>query len=147
MFAAMIDGLRRLPRLRGRWRTATVVGCVVVAAALAPWQCVGPDFWRIPPGVARARAALRMIPDDATVAATTYVAAQLTGRCQVRLLQSNPPVGQPVDWVAVGNPGSFMSADQLRERVRELRAAGYQTVYDDNDLILLHHVPAQPPKN
>ena len=87
-FAALIDGLRRL---RGRQRTNLVVGCVIVAFALTPWrplwQATSPQFWSLPPAVATTRHALGSIRDGATVAATDDVAAQLTGRCRVRLLQ------------------------------------------------------------
>jgi hypothetical protein len=109
------------------------------------WRITGPAFWRTDPTVTTTLGTLREIPDGATVAATNGLAAQLTGRCRVRLIDNDTPAAQNAEWVVADTsaPG-FSTAAALADRLAALRAAGYRDVPAPAPVVLLHR-PTAPP--
>jgi uncharacterized membrane protein len=137
VFFAFLDTLSHPlahhPIAQRRFRAAVVLASLAVNFALAPnrplWRMTDPAFWQVPPPVVATIDALRVIPDEATVAATNGLAAQLTGRCRVRLLDNSTPEQETAEWIAADlSRDSFLTAAKLREHVNALRALGYQPI-------------------
>ncbi|MFJ9844434.1 DUF2079 domain-containing protein [Kitasatospora sp. NPDC101155] len=153
VFAALIDALRgsgdlrRPGALRGpdarRVRRALAVSMLVTAVTLPLYplhEVVMPEAWRTPPRLAETRALLRLIPDDATVAASNRLAAQLTGRAEVTLVCQVPVVPTP-EWVAVDlrDPSvqSPCAAAATASMLVVYQDLGYRRLVDQDGLLLL----------
>ncbi|MFD4661252.1 hypothetical protein ACFWP2_37215 [Kitasatospora sp. NPDC058444] len=96
---------------------------------------------RTPPRLTATRALLHRISDDATVAASNRLAAQLTGRAEVTLV-CRAPVGPGAQWVAVDlRDPSVRSPCATADTARMLalyRERGYRSLTDRDGLLLLH---------
>ncbi len=140
--AALVDVLRRLDASRAR--RALVVSALVTAVTLPLYplhEVVMPEAWRTSPRLTETRALLRRIPDDATVAASNRLAAQLTGRAEVTLV-CQAPVGPGPQWVAVDlRDPSVQSPCATADTARMLavyRERGYLPLVEQDGLLLLH---------
>ncbi|MER7844030.1 DUF2079 domain-containing protein [Kitasatospora sp. NPDC096077] len=165
VFAALIDAVRRVrhtaahhvrlptaahdpadtphhPTTRPVRRALAVTAlATVVTLPLYPLhEVVMPEAWSTSPRLTETRAMLRLIPDDATVAASNHLAAQLTGRAEVTLVCQDP-VGSGPEWVAVDlrDPSvqSPCATAATTRMVTAYRSHGYRLVVDRDDLLLL----------
>ncbi|MEV7028371.1 DUF2079 domain-containing protein, partial [Kitasatospora sp. NPDC093558] len=141
VIAALIDVVRRSDRRR--IRRALAVSALVTAVTLPLYplhEAVMPEAWRTPPRLTETRAMLDLIPDDATVASSNRLAAQLTHRAVVTLV-CRPPVGPAPEWVAVDlrdpTVQSPCAIAVTRRMVAEYRERGYRPLIDQDDLLLL----------
>ncbi|GAB7183914.1 DUF2079 domain-containing protein [Kitasatospora sp. Ki12] len=154
--AALVDALRRSgarpgpagsPRapLARPARRALAVSALVTAVTLPLYplhEVVMPEAWSTSPRVAETRALLRLIPDDATVAASNRLAAQLTDRAEVSLV-CRQPVWPGPDWVAVDlRDPSVQAPCATADTARMLtlyQSYGYRRLVDQDGLLLLRH--------
>jgi hypothetical protein len=99
-----------------------------------------PEAWRTPPRLTETRALLRLIPDDATVAASNRLAAQLTGRAEVTLVCQVPVVPMP-EWVAVDLRDPSVQSPCATAATAGMLAVyqdlGYRRLVDQDGLLLL----------
>ena len=146
LFLAAVDGIRRCRTSDRRWvqvwaRNAVptvlaIAATCTVAAPLAVADLVDPGTYRGGPHAAALRAALRSIPDGATVESGYGPLAHLAARTQVYWpdgLKSRPPQfilteddrpGQLVaDQAGAGHPGHTYRVVFHRERVTVVRLA------------------------
>ncbi|MFI9363265.1 DUF2079 domain-containing protein [Kitasatospora sp. NPDC053057] len=126
-----------------RVRRALAVTALVTAVTLAIYplhEVAMPEAWRTSPRLTETRAMLHLIPDDASVAASNRLAAQLTGRAEVTLV-CQEPVGPGPQWVAVDlHDPSVQSPCATAATARMLAAYqnhGYQRLVDQDGLLLL----------
>ncbi|MFJ2581666.1 DUF2079 domain-containing protein [Kitasatospora aureofaciens] len=141
VLAALVDSLRRVDV--GRARRALAVSALVTAVTLPLYplhEVVMPEAWRTSPRLTETRAMLRLIPDDATVAASNRLAAQLTSRADVTLV-CREPVGPGPEWVAVdlrdpsvNSPCATAATAHMLERYQQ---DGYRRLIDQDGLLLL----------
>ncbi|MGW2250800.1 DUF2079 domain-containing protein [Kitasatospora sp. NPDC001660] len=139
--AALVDAVRRADRRR--IRRALAVSALVTAVTLPLYplhEVVMPEAWRTSPRLTETRALLRLIPDDAAVAASNRLAAQLTDRAVVTLV-CRPPDGPGPEWVAVDlrdpsvqSPCAIAATTHM---VTEYRQRGYRPLIDQDGLLLL----------
>jgi hypothetical protein len=150
----LVEVLGRRPRSVSERRLRRAPAwCAAFAAVTAVFfplhDLVLPATWRTPEHVRAARQLLDRIPDGARVAATNRLAPQLTRRTTVSLACTGgpprneaPPALPPVrpDWVAadLANPLPC-TTEQLKQTVAAYQAAGYRTVAQRGDVLLLHH--------
>ncbi|MEU6221517.1 DUF2079 domain-containing protein [Streptomyces sp. NPDC047022] len=144
-FAALIEVLaQRRPSPAGLRRY--LVGVVSVAVLLLPsfplWQLVQPATWRDDIRIGTARSVMRLIPDNATVQASTFLVPQLSNRTRASLFgwyTSRPnPQWILVDTFVPANlrwPQTYM---QEQAALQAARAQGYTTVADTFGYVLLH---------
>ncbi|MFD8086888.1 DUF2079 domain-containing protein [Kitasatospora sp. NPDC059722] len=138
---ALIDVIRRADRRR--IRRALAVSALVTAVTLPLYplhEVVMPEAWRTSPRLTETRAMLGLIPDDATVASSNRLAAQLTDRAVVTLV-CRPPDGPGPEWVAVDlhdpTVQSPCAIAATLHMVTEYRERGYRPLIDQNGLLLL----------
>lgn len=149
-FAAFVD---TLVRLRGteHLRAATIirVGLVVSLSASMfylpsyPLANLGrPSWWRNNPRIAAADWVMALIPNGATVAASNWLAPQLTDRDTVSLFQKTTATEKPLpNWVVVDVETAKVFPDPpavQQATIARLRAEGYQTAADQDGYLLLH---------
>ncbi|WP_157250925.1 DUF2079 domain-containing protein [Nonomuraea typhae] len=144
LFAAGADGIRRLARLRRVWAAGVVVFAVATVPFFALAELGNPDSYR---WSARERAAVEaaaVVPDGALVESANYVGPQLTARARV-LLWDRTPRWAP--WV-VADTGRltfpFKSTAEQSERLRMLRANGYQVRFAREGYTVLHRPGPEP---
>jgi uncharacterized membrane protein len=120
VFVAMLDARPR------RWMPRVSLAVAVLLTAVMPLRALAdPATWRPDPAAAAIRAALRQIPDGATVAASNRLAPQLTARCEVYLFPFRPDATVRPDWVAVLDPAGSSPAGALPALgYREVSAGG-----------------------
>ena len=150
VFAAFVD---TLVRLRGteHLRAATIirVGLVVSLSASMfylpsyPLANLGrPSWWRNNPRIAAADWVMALIPNGATVAASNWLAPQLTDRDTVSLFQKTTATEKPLpNWVVVDVETAKVFPDPpavQQATIARLRAEGYQTAADQDGYLLLH---------
>ncbi|MEU8585769.1 DUF2079 domain-containing protein [Streptomyces sp. NPDC048664] len=144
-FAAFIDALiKRRPSAASLRRH--LVGVGGVALLLLPnfpmWQLFQPATWRDDIRIGTARAVMRLIPDGATVQASTYLVPQLSNRTTVSLFgwyASRPnPQWILVDTFVPANLRWPQTFPQERAALDAARAGGYTTVADTFGYVLLH---------
>ncbi|HKS98492.1 MAG TPA: DUF2079 domain-containing protein [Rugosimonospora sp.] len=144
LFVAFVDGLCRLRvpgRVWTRYRPGTLglraapygvalLGLVVTLHGQPLRDLASPGHWRTGPAVAAARAALAVVPDGASVAATNRLAPQLTGRCQVYLFPQYPSPALRPQWVVTAEtpPAWPVSPARYLAARDALAAAGYRLV-------------------
>ncbi|MFJ9453885.1 DUF2079 domain-containing protein [Kitasatospora sp. NPDC101447] len=129
-----------LPR---RARRALLVSALVTVVTLPLYplhEVVMPEAWRTSPRLTETRAMLRLIPDDATVAASNRLAAQLTDRTEVTLVCREPARPGP-EWVVVDllDP-SVRAPCAVADTARMLtvyQESGYRRLVDRDGLLLL----------
>ncbi|MER7671664.1 DUF2079 domain-containing protein [Kitasatospora sp. NPDC096128] len=156
VFAALVDAVRRArakeaadtpskaaaPR---RIRRALAVTALVTAVTLPLYplhEVVMPEAWRTSPRLTETQAMLRLIPDDATVAASNRLAAQLTSRTEATLVCQEPVGDDPgPEWVAVDlQDPSVQSPCATAATARMLtvyQEHGYHRLIDRDGLLLL----------
>ncbi|MFF7994497.1 DUF2079 domain-containing protein [Kitasatospora xanthocidica] len=155
--AALVDALRRsgvrpspagaatAPRvpLTRPARRALAVSALVTAVTLPLYplhEVVMPEAWSTSPRLTETRAMLRLIPDDATVAASNRLAAQLTDRAEVSLV-CRQPVWPGPDWVVVDlRDPSVQAPCATADTARMLtlyQSYGYRRLIDRDGLLLL----------
>ncbi|WP_433183733.1 DUF2079 domain-containing protein [Actinoallomurus sp. CA-150999] len=128
IFIAFADGLARMrasgrvAALRGA-RVAPILALIIAMCVPQPlWRVLDPASWRVPEQVRAAEALLRIIPDEADVAAANRIAPQLTGRCRVfRFLSEPTPQFRP-EWVAT------TGAPYEQSMIADLPSLGYSVV-------------------
>ncbi|MFI0405866.1 DUF2079 domain-containing protein [Actinomadura sp. 3N508] len=145
IYVALLDAVRILGAgnreiSRRVARTAPVFS-VVVSLALLPyfsfWRFTDPAFYRTSPHVAAAQRLLAEIPDGASVAASNYLAAQLTDRCEVTLFADVHH--RPVDWVIVDSKrlGGVPAPPAVQQaRLSALPSEGFKLVRQDDGIML-----------
>lgn len=138
---ALVDAARRADR--HRIRRALAVSALVTAVTLPLYplhEVVMPEAWRTSPRLTGTRAMLDLIPDDATVASSNRLAAQLTDRATVTLV-CRPPDGPGPEWVVVDlrDPSvqSPCAVAATLHMVTEYRERGYRPLIDQDGLLLL----------
>jgi Predicted membrane protein (DUF2079) len=149
-FAAFTDTLVRLRGTGNRRAAATIrIGLVVslgVSALLLPGFPLAnpgrPSWWRDDPRVAAADRVMDLIPNGASVAASNWLAPQLTDRDAVSLFQKSTATVRPLpDWVLVDveTTRAFPDPPAVQQgTIARLRADGYQTAADQDGYLLLH---------
>ncbi len=141
VFAAFIDGLVSLRGRKRPWLIASAAVSVVLLTSSPLLQLFQPSLWMTSARVSATSEVLARIPDGATVAASNSLAPQLTARAEVSLLGMTP--------LDVSNP-EYIVADTEQKRqypigalmIRRLlvdaERSGYSSVYDEDNLTLLH---------
>ncbi|MEV7601989.1 DUF2079 domain-containing protein [Kitasatospora sp. NPDC089797] len=131
---------RPTPRAARRALAATALVTVVTLPLYPLHEVVMPEAWSTSPRLTETRTMLRLIPDDATVAASNRLAAQLTSRTEVTLV-CQEPVGPGPEWVAVDlRDPSVQSPCATAATARilaEYRSHGYHQLVDRDGLLLL----------
>ncbi|HEV8637419.1 MAG TPA: DUF2079 domain-containing protein [Chloroflexota bacterium] len=126
----------------GRLGRPTVAGVLVLAAALAAHLWVGasplrPGFaWpEADPRAAGVRAALSVVPADASVSATSGLYPHLSGRARAQWF----PAGADADWIALDLLGTShpLTAAELRGAAAELLARPDRELVAARDGLLL----------
>ncbi|MFD7609468.1 DUF2079 domain-containing protein [Streptomyces sp. NPDC059828] len=144
VFAAFIDALvRRRPGMGSLRRY--LAGAAAVALLLLPqfplWKLVQPATWQSDPRIGAARDVMRLIPDGATVQASTFLVPQLADRTRVSLFgwgDSRPnPQWILVDTLVEQNRRWPLSFFQERDALDAARARGYSTVTNHFGFVLL----------
>jgi uncharacterized membrane protein len=157
-FAAFVDTLVRLRATartekagETRSRRAATIIRVAVAVSLGASalylpsyplaNLARPSWWRADPRVAAADRVMDLIPDGASVAASNWLAPQLTDRDSVSLFQKSTATLRPLPgWVLVdvGTADVFPDPPAVqRATIARLRAEGYQTAADQDGYLLL----------
>jgi uncharacterized membrane protein len=160
VFAAFIDGLRRIrtPQGQPRIREALVVSAVATAILLPAhpfWALVRPSSWQHDSRITDARAMLDKIPSGVAVAASNRLAPQLTARDEVTVFGWPPSRPNP-EYLAIEDEDPvnwpFDTLDQQRELERTALQLGYAKIFEQGKFVLLHRSPTDsrqfppPPK-
>ncbi|MFI9271155.1 DUF2079 domain-containing protein [Kitasatospora sp. NPDC052896] len=150
LVTATIEALARLyaverTRRTAHWLGVTVVGFTVAAALpLGLISLATPGRWRPEASEAALVRAAAMIPNGATVEADNQVVPRLTARTNVVLVDETP---RGMDYVlirSVGRSFPFSSDKQQADRIQLLLANGYQQIWGDDGVVLLHRVRDVP---
>lgn len=140
VFAAFLDGLRRLRAARTDWlrRYAAKAAIVPLVASLALARdfplvdLFRGDSWRVPDRVVAARRVLGAIPDGAQVTVTEAYAPQLTSRTRV----TEFPIVLPGPGYAVIEFWDNY-ADWGKHAVEELTSQGFELIVEAEGTVLL----------
>jgi hypothetical protein len=101
-----------------------------------------PSWWRNDPRIAAADRVMDLIPNGASVAASNWLAPQLTDRDTVTLFQKSTATERPLpDWVLVDVETAEVFPDPpavQQATIARLRTEGYQTAADQDGYLLLH---------
>lgn len=154
LLCAGVDGASRLLRwVRRAWPDpragglAWAAGVCVVAFTLVPRfpfdQLIRPEFYETHPDVVAAGQAVRTVPSGVAVEAVNHVGPHLSARTTVLLWNDRPPVAQWIVADTARGAYPWASVDRQRERVEELKAMGYEVVFDREGYVVLHR--ADPP--
>ncbi|MFD8786761.1 DUF2079 domain-containing protein [Kitasatospora sp. NPDC059599] len=143
--AVTTAGAATRPPLPRPARRALLVSALVTAVTLPLYplhEVVMPEAWSTSPRLTEIRAMLRLIPDDATVAASNRLAAQLTSRAEVTLV-CREPVRPGPEWVVVDlRDPSVQAPCAVADTARMLtvyQGHGYRRLVDRDGLLLLRH--------
>lgn len=142
---AAADGLARVGAWRPQWprRAAAVMVAIGVTscAHFALGDLVRPSTYRTPAAARALPAALRLVPADASVAATNHVLPHVSERDDVVLLEAG---ARPTDYVVAqtGDPAPaalFPSPDRaaLLAVLAARRRAGMRLLYDRGGVVVL----------
>ncbi|MEZ0074709.1 DUF2079 domain-containing protein [Planotetraspora sp. GP83] len=157
LLCAGVDGTVRLTGWIGRRRTnldartgalVWASGVFVVALTLVPRfpfdQLIRPEFYETHPDVAAAEQAVRMVPSGVVVEAVNHVGPHLSARTTVLLWSDRAPVAQWIvaDTARMSFP--WASTDRMRQRVDELKAMGYQALFDREGYVVLYRTDPPP---
>ncbi len=143
LFVALVDALRRLPRLRSlAWAMITVMTVMVLAhgplaiGARDPDQC---------PRCPAARTILDLVPDGTTVAADTYLLPHLVDRTTAYLLTPDfiDSADNPLtpDWVVFDERTSTYGGSAWTAVLRRALASVYEDIASNDGYLLLHRRP------
>ncbi|WP_240117326.1 DUF2079 domain-containing protein [Streptomyces sp. MUM 2J] len=142
-FAAFVDALVRRGHVASLRRY--LAGSLAVTLLLLPqfplWQLVQPATWRSTPRLGAARDVMRLIPDGATVQASTNLVPQLTNRTSVSLFGWAGSRPDP-EWIMVDTqiPDDRrwpLSDTAEQAALNTARANGYTEVADQDGFVLL----------
>jgi uncharacterized membrane protein len=144
---AAADGLSRLltrvhsPRRAHRALVATVATMIVLCAflpgRLPMWRLFSPARYAATTPERTAAAAFAQIPAGASVLAPAAIAAHLSQRDRIYILE---PAAPDTDFVVANaevDPWPAPSRGALQELLEERRARGYQTIYDADGWTIL----------
>jgi uncharacterized membrane protein len=160
IFAAFIDGLRRVRALQGqaRVREALLVSSVATAILLPAhpfWALVRPSSWQHDSRVTDARAMLDRVPSGVLVAASNHLAPQLTSRDEVTVFGWPPSRPNP-EYIALEDEDPvnwpFDTLDDQRKLANTALQLGYVKTFQQGNFVLLHRSPTDtrqfppPPK-
>ena len=139
--AALIDALRRGARL-------PLAVPLAVALVMLPAQPLSdlarPGFWQEDSREAAARAALRLVPDGAPVAASNSLVPHLTDRTRAHLVADGVLERRPeLEWIVADrtDPFPWGAVDAVVRRAEEL---GWRRVREESGIIVLTRAPASP---
>lgn len=156
VLCAGVDGAARLARWAARRRGADprtgglvwAAGACLVALTLVPRfpfdQLIRPDFYETRPDVVAAAEAVATVPDGVVVEAVNHVGPHLSARTTVLLWNDRPPVAQWIVADAVRAAFPWGSVDRQRQRIEELKAMGYQVLFDREGYVVLHRTDPPP---
>ncbi|MEV7004437.1 DUF2079 domain-containing protein [Streptomyces sp. NPDC093982] len=144
LFAAALDAhprviASRYPIVRKLGRNAGAA-LLCAAAPLAPWQplqnfLLHPvDSFSLSPHATTAHQLLKRIPDGSHVEATNHLSAQLAHRTRVFLWDTQGNA----DWVIYDLTDPSSPRAQLKDRVANHLANGYELSANSQDIVLLH---------
>ena len=143
------DGLARLldgveSRARARNVSGWAIAVMVVLSAFLPgrqpmWRLFSPARYGATAPERNAPAVLAMIPANASVAAPAAIAAHLSQRDRIHILEAGAPDTDFVVVHAALNPWPLETPAALRALIEERIARGYQRVYDANGWTVLRH--------
>jgi len=139
VFVAMLDAPAALLDRQRRWLPAGALAFALLLSPLLPLNALaGPATWRPDRAAMTIRAALRQVPDGATVAASNRLAPQLTARCEVYLFPAYPGAGVRPDWVVVSDPPetAMFTPEAYRAGVAALPGLGYRPVAAGDGVLL-----------
>ncbi|WP_344672153.1 DUF2079 domain-containing protein [Catenulispora yoronensis] len=144
VFAAFIEALaaRRDQAGSVRGYVASAAGvCALMVPQFPFWQLVQSGTWHDEPRLAVARRLMNLIPDGATVQASSHLAPQLTNRATVGLFGWEPGRRFP-QWIVVDawTPPAVrwpLSFEVERNRLNWYRVRGYRDVADQDGYVLL----------
>lgn len=147
MVAALIDGLIRIRERRllwGRAVPATLAVALAVTVLAIPSHRLGqmfsPELWTGNPRAASITAALKMIPDGATVSATDNLIPQLTARATVTLFGLRPLAATNPEWIIVDPSSSrrfVVTSAQEHQKLLTAEKSGYRFRFEDQGITLL----------
>ncbi|GAA1559328.1 DUF2079 domain-containing protein [Actinomadura kijaniata] len=147
LFVALVDavvrmrgGARRPVRTYARFAVPAALAVSLVSLPGTEFgKMFSPSFWTTTPHVTAARQVLAMVPDDARVAASNFLAPQLTGRAEVVLF---PNVTRaPVDWVVVDTRRPSVvpvPPAEIPAAIAALPGQGFRLVADRDGVQLWH---------
>ena len=134
------DGLARLRRrvntpLRARRVTTWAIAAMVVLSAFLPgrqpmWRLFSPARYGPTAPERHARAVLAMIPPDASVAAPAAIAAHLSERDRIHILEATVPSTDFIVAHSQVDPWPLPTHDALNQVLNERGARGYRLVYE-----------------
>ncbi|WP_327068210.1 DUF2079 domain-containing protein [Kitasatospora sp. NBC_01250] len=150
LLTASIETLGRLHagerhrRLAQRLGVATAAITVALAVPLGLYYLAQPGYWKAKPTEAAMLRASKLIPDGATVEADNQVVPRLTSRTHVVLVDQTP---RGMDYVLI-RPDErafpFATSQEQADRVKLLLANGYQQIWAQDGVVLLHRVGDAP---
>ncbi len=148
-----VTGLARLTRWRRPVATRVMAGCVVAAVLgqvlFSPFP-LGPrrtDWPRAPADVSAYEEAVRLVPDDAVVSASSLLVSHLSHRAEIYLFPTPfrrhdyglqgaaMPDSDRVEWIV----SSTALAPEYREVLDTLLASpDFEVVFDSDEVVVLH---------
>jgi len=135
------------PRASKPVRRLGTAGAAVALAAAVPFgmlSLANPARWQPGTSEAALERAAAQIPDGATVEADNQAVPRLTSRTDVVLLDETP---RGRDYVLIrGDKRSFPFATDRQQaaRIQLLLASGYQQVWAEDGVVVLHRVSRRP---
>ncbi|MGK4580121.1 DUF2079 domain-containing protein [Kitasatospora sp. HPMI-4] len=145
VFAAFVDALNRQCSHPAGVRRH-LAGCAAISLLILPqfpfWQLVQPATWRTDPRVAVAHRLMDLIPDGATVQASTFLVPQLTGRTSVSLFGWGASRPNP-QWIMVDTRMPLdkrwpLSVADEQTALGQARSHGYRTAAEQDGFVLLN---------
>ncbi|GAB2738148.1 DUF2079 domain-containing protein [Kitasatospora kifunensis] len=150
LLTASIEVLGRLyaqerhRKLAQRLGVATAAITVALAVPLGLYYLAVPSYWKAKPTEAAMLRAAKLIPNGATVEADNQVVPRLTARTHVVLVDQTP---RGMDYVLI-RPDErafpFATSQEQAARVQLLLAHGYQQIWSQDGVVLLHRVGSEP---
>lgn len=145
VFVAFLDALPAVRSSRpaplkwlGRVAAPPALAVALVCSMWLPLRhLTDPSTWQADPAASARRTVLATIPDDATVAATNLLAAQLTSRCTVYLFPTYPNYEMRPEWIVVSD-----RRDET-EAIAELEELGYELTIHRSGIAIYHLRPAE----
>ncbi len=147
-FAAFIDALNRSSWYRRvEYRGAVLAVSLLVTGTMLPVgsfaRLAVPAYWHTTPQVVAADRLLAEIPDNVPVAASDWLAPQLTSRDDVSLFGGTPLSVSHADYVIVDTryAGAYpVSRTRQLALIAEADSAGYRIIGSADGIDLLHRI-------
>ncbi|MDH6577022.1 DUF2079 domain-containing protein [Kitasatospora sp. MAP5-34] len=150
LLTATLETLGRLHAQQRTRRAARRLGLTVAVFSLLAAVPLGlgslllPSDWTPKTSAAAMVRAAALIPDGASVEADNQIVPRLTARTDAVLVDGTP---RGRDYVLIRpevRTFPFLSAQQQADRVQLLLAHGYQQIWAEDGVVLLHRVGNQP---